>query len=128
MSIRDQLDQFRSQLPACNVVAYADLSTGMILCSSTRAKVPQEQLDLLCQTATDLLTGDMALQVAAAVTNGPDQIMQTALVFDGPNVEMFLRLSSHPTEALCCDCSTDIDLQDLGRSARALLLAMAAAS
>lgn len=124
MAIRDQLDKLCRQFPACNVVAYADLTTGMVLCSSVRLKLPQEQLDELCRSAADLLTGQLALLFARHLAPVDGTCVQTAVLIDQHSVELFLRTPAQPTEALCCHCSSQIDLADFAQAAHVALVAI----
>ena len=57
MHIRDQINRLCDAFPACRIVAYVDLGTGMVLCSNSQGRLPQELLDDLGATAVDLLTG-----------------------------------------------------------------------
>jgi hypothetical protein len=115
VTILDQLDRLCAQFPACNVVAYTDLTTGMVLGSGSRQRPPQEQLDHLCQTAADLLD--------ICVGQG---LVQTAIMVDGDTVGVFLRSAGQPTEALCCDCTTAIDIAAFANAATAALTAIVA--
>ena len=111
MSILAELTDLCAAFPACRAVAYCDLMTGMVLCSSTRIKTPQEQLDQLGQTATDLLDSDFMLA-------GPTQ---NAVLVQGGDIWLVLRSATQPTEALCCECSLDIDLDRLLHHAARIL-------
>lgn len=109
-------------------MAYADLTTGMVLCSSVRLKLPQEQLDELCRTAADLLTGELAVLFAQDLAPVDETCVQTAVLIDQHNVELFLRTPAQPAEALCCHCSSHIDLSDFAQAAHITLLAISVES
>ncbi len=55
MTILHQLDELRTGLPGTEVVAYVDLSAGMVLGWSSAMVQPQEWLDALCLTASEIL-------------------------------------------------------------------------
>lgn len=97
----------------------------MVMGFSTRLKLPQEQLDQLCQTAVDLLTGDIASQFLAGST---ETIVQSAVLIDGNNVELFFRSAIHPAEVLCCDCTTQIDIRKFTETAQYVLAIITEAS
>lgn len=122
MYIRDQIDKLCEEFPACRIVAYADLATGMVLCSNSQARLPQEQLDDLCATAVDLLTGQMAARFMQTILGNPGDAVQTALLIEGHCVEVFLRTSPRSTEGLCCDCTAQINLPDFTKAAHDLLV------
>lgn len=107
MAVRDGLDHLRTRFPGCSVVAFADLSTGMVFVASTRDKIAQERLDALCISAGDHLCGAVASSLAGGVFAAQDGPMQ-ALSFDNCSVMGFVRSPIAPQEALCfiCDPAT----------------------
>ncbi len=127
MVIRDELERLCARFPACNVVAFTDLTTGMVLCYNAGSKLPQEQLDDLCQTAAALLDGQMAATFGAQLAGPAGPAVQTVLLVDGKNVELFLRAGAQPAEALCCNCTTQIELSAFVRAAGDVLAAIAGA-
>lgn len=101
VKISEQLAAFRERVPGCFVVVFADLSTGMVLASSSAEKMPQEKLDALCMDACDALKGVQTAAVAEAVFDkempAPDVAVQTA----GETIKCFVRPPEHVEEALC---------------------------
>lgn len=107
MAAAEQIDALRGRFPSCEVLAYADLGTGMVLYASTRRHRPQEDLDQLCEMAADLTIGPTARGLL-----GPGLVtapVQTAVVLAAGRVELFLRPAAS-AEVLCCECGGDIDL------------------
>jgi hypothetical protein len=105
MSVAESLGAVITAYPQARVVAFADLSSRMILASQGRDDVTQEHLDRLCQQARASFDDPMfALSVEAfgephgAMVVGPD------------NLRVFLRSETEPADALCCICDHSIDL------------------
>lgn len=105
MSVADSLEAVIAAFPQTRVVAFADLSSRMILASQGRDDVNQEHLDRLCQQARSSFDDPLfALSVEAfgephgAMVVGPD------------SVRVFLRSETEPADALCCICDHSIDL------------------
>lgn len=109
MTVGDRLDRFRARFPGCFVVAFADLSTGMVLADSSGAKTVQEQLDALCHSATDSLNGNIAQQLPGAglATNS---MPQHAVALSGGEMACFLRSPTVENEALCILCDPQMPL------------------
>jgi hypothetical protein len=72
MGIADQLTAMRRDFPACRVATFADLSSGLVLFTSTSRRLPQERLDALCARARALLL-DPPGRTGAALLGGPAQ-------------------------------------------------------
>lgn len=121
MSIAARLDGLRHEVPGCEALAFADLSTGLVLCSSSGQKRPQEWFDHLCQTAMDLLDGDFARQASVMLCVDRASEMRQAIQIVHRELRLFLRSEVAPNEALCCVCETDVAVDDLAARARALL-------
>jgi hypothetical protein len=87
------------------IVAFADLSSRMILTSAGPLSTTQEHLDRLCNQARACFDDPLfSLSVEAfgephgAVVMGPD------------GLRLFLRSDVEPADALCCICDPGIDL------------------
>ncbi|MCR8725021.1 hypothetical protein [Frigidibacter sp. ROC022] len=110
----DQLDTVREALPGCSVVAFADLSAGLVLCVSATRRPAQEVLDRLCDMANDLLNGAAAQSAVRVLHPGPDDPavapVDRAIAMPAGQSYLFLRSASDPVEALCCIGSTAMDL------------------
>lgn len=108
--IADELDALCDSFEGCRVLAFADLSTQMILVTNASASLQREALDDLCAEAACLLTGkgNPALGTTAA---------QSAMVLGKTEARIFVRAASEPQDALCCICSPEADIAGLTRAA-----------
>lgn len=105
MGVTDSLGAVVKAFPQARLVAFADLSSRMILSSSGTLNMTQEHLDNLCNQARTCFDDPLfSLSVEAfgephgAVVMGPDSI------------RVFLRSEAEPADALCCICDHSIDL------------------
>lgn len=121
MSVADRLNGLRDEVPGCEALAFADISTGLVLCASSEQKKPQEWFDQICQAAMELLDGEFARQASGLISaDGTTGARQAIQMVDG-ELRLFLRSESAPNEALCCVCATDVSVDDLAERARVLL-------
>lgn len=107
------LDRLRREFPACRLAAFADLSTGMVLSTSTDMPVAQERLDRLCATAVELLDGESAARVSRATGKQNAGWLSHAMTIDGGEIGVFVRSGKEPRDALCCLCDAAGDLDAL---------------
>jgi hypothetical protein len=114
MAIADELNELREEFEGCNLVAFADLSSKMVLLTSSSKKIPQENLDHLCAEAATLFKG------AAAQLNR-DAAPITAMAVDGDKSNIYLRNEAGSDDVLCCVCDRDVDLTAFLASAQARL-------
>lgn len=105
MGVAESLGAVVKAFPQARLVAFADLSSRMILSSSGTLSTTQEHLDKLCDQARASFDDPLfSLSVEAfgephsAVVAGPD------------NVRVFMRSESEPADAICCICDHSIDL------------------
>lgn len=93
--------------PKARVVAFADLTSSMILASQGAEDITQEHLDALCKQARASFDDPLfALSVEAfGEPHG-------ALVVGEDGVRVFLRSESEQADALCCICEHGIDLTE----------------
>ena len=120
MDVTEKLDAMRSELPGCSLVAFTDLGSRLVLCSSAAAKPGQEELDRLSELAQIMLDGVMAESAGPLLeTGGGDTRAGTAMLVSGVDAKVFLRSPGDTPEALVCVCAPDADLRkvvDCGRS------------
>ena len=110
----DELDTLLSGSAGCQTIAFADLSAQMILVTDTASNLPREKLDRLCRQAVGVL----------GVNGRPvlgDLPGQTAVVADPSGLNVFLRASDEPDDALCCVCTPEVDLDKFVADATACL-------
>ena len=107
--MREKLDSLRTRFTGCSIVAFADLSTGLVFAASTREKTDQERLDALCHEARDVLCGPVAKTMAETGFPSRQEPMH-AVSFGAGRLSLFVRTLSQPQEALCfvCDPNTSV--------------------
>lgn len=110
VSIKEDFADFLRQFPACSVVAFADLSTGMILAADTRERLAQEKLDSLCNSALQALTGRVSTAIAKAGAQKGEQAVNKCAVGYKDRLECYIRAPASADEALCLVLATDCDL------------------
>ncbi|MGB7242119.1 MAG: hypothetical protein WBC93_08550 [Sulfitobacter sp.] len=112
--VSDELDALRGQFSACKTIAFADLSTGMILMTNGDASVERNSLDRLCTEAALLLSKIGQPQFGDLDAN-------TAIAGMQNQIRVFLRAPSEPNDALCCIGTHELDLAAFLPQARACL-------
>ncbi len=105
MGVADSLGAVIKAYPQTRVVAFADLSSRMVLASQGRDDVTQEHLDRLCQQARASF-GDPLFNLSVEAFGEP----HGAMVVGPDSLRVFLRSESEPADALCCICDHSIDL------------------
>ena len=105
MGVVEQVQAVAKAYPQARVVAFADLSSRMILCSAGSEDLNQEPLDRLCRDAMAIF--DDPLSALAIEAFGDPQ---GALVIDGDSVRVFVRSEVEAMDVLCCICDPAIDL------------------
>ena len=110
MNIAERLDSMRKAFPAFSTLAYADISTGMILYASAESELRQEHLDALCATAVEMLQGAAATQVAQALGAEDAGDIHEAIIMEPGEIGIFLKSTCNPADALCCVGRPSIDL------------------
>ena len=110
----DALDALHNKFAGCETVAFADLSTQMILVTNSDTQYRRETLDMLCAEAA----------LALGTRNKPmlgDQAGDAAFVATRNQLRIFLRASQEPSDVLCCVCAPDIDVAGFLSDARPCL-------
>lgn len=102
----DELDSLRDTHAGCETLAFADLSTQMILVTDTNSRLPREALDALCAQAAKLLGS----KGKVALGENPGTL---ALLANKSSVRVFLRASDEPNDVLCCVCAPNVDVDKL---------------
>jgi hypothetical protein len=101
----DSLAALVKAYPEARVVAFADLSSQMILASQGTQMVTQEYLEHLCGEARRSFD-DPLFSLTLEAFSEP---RASVIVGDG-SVKVFLRSEVEPADALCCICGYGIDL------------------
>lgn len=119
MTVAEQLDEMRSSLAGCSLVAFTDLSSQLVLCTSAATKPVQEELNALSQAANLALNGAIAMGAAQVWSN--EAPAETAMLLTGSEARVFLRASGSQNEALICVCAPDSALDVVVETARSTL-------
>lgn len=98
----DELDALLDDFEGCTALAFADLSTRMILVTDSRSNLRREALDTLCAEAAVLL-GAKSQPILA------DRPSNTATVSTPTEMRVFLRAEADPNDVLCCICGPKVD-------------------
>ncbi|MDX8346532.1 hypothetical protein SLH49_00925 [Cognatiyoonia sp. IB215446] len=110
----DALDTLQSDFAGCETLAFADLSTQMILVTNSATTLPRETLDALCTEAA------LTLGTKGKIAIGSDK-STTAIVAGQDQLRVFLRAESEPSDVLCCVCQPDVNIAGFLPAARACL-------
>lgn len=105
MSVADSLGAVVKAFPQAKLVAFADLSSRMILSTAGSLRTTQEHLDQLCSQARASFD-DPLFSLSVEAFGEP----HGAVVIGHDNVRLFLRSESEPADAICCICEPAIDL------------------
>lgn len=120
MKIGDRLEDFRTRFSECTIVAFADVSTRMVLAASTQSKTTQEALDRLCQRAVDRLNSEDASSIALALSEASPQITY-ALELANPAVECYVRSPLSEEEVVCLHLTHIQDIRAMAAAAQDML-------
>ena len=98
----NELDALRDKFDGCRTLAFADLSTQMILVTDSSSDLRREALDALCYEAALLL----GAKGKPAIGNRPVNI---AAVADRSATRVFVRATQNTNDVLCCICGPKVD-------------------
>lgn len=112
--VAEKLDELTTQFKACDMVAFADTGTKMVLVTDSHSEHAREVLDELCAEA-DVTLG---APDAAPLGQHPAEI---AIKSSTRETRIFLRSRSEPTDVLCCICQPGINLPEFLVEARRCL-------
>lgn len=105
MGVAESLGSVVKAFPQARLVAFADLSSRMILSSAGPMSVTQEHLDRLCDQARASFD-DPLFSLSVEAFGEP----HGAVVMGVDSLRLFLRSDTEPADALCCICDPGIDL------------------
>ena len=103
--MNESLGAVAKAFPQARLVAFADLSSRMILSSAGSLATTQEHLDRLCDQARASFD-DPLFSLSVEAFGEP----RGAVVMGADAVRVFLRSDTEPSDALCCICDHSIDL------------------
>ena len=118
MKIQDQLKQTLDTTPDLNLVAFGDLSSGLILNWSARTPCPREVLDLLGEKAAACF----ALLPSGTVTSGSGA---TVIHFTERESRIFARHPAGPDDVICAVSAPGAPLEPLLRATSQLATVIA---
>ncbi|WP_342077736.1 hypothetical protein [Yoonia sp. SS1-5] len=110
----DDLDALKGNFSGCDTLAFADLSTQMILVTNSDTTYRRESLDKLCAEAAMALGTDKNPAFGDSPSNA-------AFVATKDQLRIFLRAPAEPTDVLCCVCAPDVDVAAFLSDARPCL-------
>ncbi|WP_137109781.1 hypothetical protein [Rhodobacter sp. SY28-1] len=105
MGVAESLGAVVKAFPQARLVAFADLSSRMILTSAGPMVTTQEHLDRLCNQARTCFD-DPLFALSVEAFGEP----HAAVVMGPSGLRLFLRSEAEPADALCCICDPGIDL------------------
>ena len=105
MAVSDHLGAVVKAYPQARIVAFADLSSRMVLASHGNQAVTQEKLDALCDQAR-IAFDDPLFSLSVEAFGEP----HAAVVMAVDGEQDFLRSESEPADALVCVCDQTNDL------------------
>ena len=112
--VADALDALQDKFSGCDTIAFADLSTQMILVTNTTTSHRREALDNLCAEAALTLGTSRKMSIGTAPST-------TAVVVGPEQLRVFLRAEKEPTDVLCCVFQPGLDVAAFLPEARACL-------
>lgn len=127
MDVTAELDGLRERIDGCDLAAYADTSSRMMLCSSAAAPRAQEELDRLAGAAAELLGGATG-EGAGTVWSSEDapELPALAVAMTASEMRVFLAAPDDRSEALILVCRAEADLDQALGAARSALAGLAA--
>lgn len=112
--VTEDLDALHSKFPQCETIAFADLSTDMILITNSAAPQTREALNALCADAAKSLG-------KPGSPNFGEGESDVAMIATRDQLTIFLRAADEPTDVLCCVCKPDLDVAAFLTAARPTL-------
>lgn len=127
MDVSQTLEALRGDLVGCDLVAFADLSSSMVLSSSSLSTYAQEDMDRLSANAVTVLNGAIA-EGGLPMVGEEDTAVHVAMTLDSEASILFLRAQASPNEALICVLAPSADLATAIRKGQDALKEMATAA
>lgn len=105
------MKQLLDATPGIGLLAYGDLSSGLILNSASRTPCPREVLDLLGEKAATSFSRLFPEHLArTAEASGSSA---TIIHFTEQNAQIFARSPGNPEDLVCAVCDPGAELQPL---------------
>ena len=106
--VQKALNAVCEKFDGCETLAYADLSTKLVLATNDTAPQSRDALNELCVQATTILNGG-----------------HIGVVGTGKEFRLFLRDSQEPSEGLICVCTVSADVASILPAVQACLTDLA---
>lgn len=108
MDVVKELDAMRGRIGGCDLAAFVDLSSGMVLCTSADSAPAQEFLDALPEAAATLLQGPMIADVRPMAGGG--DVGTAAVTITAEEVRVYVRSQTEAPEAMVLICPPEADV------------------
>jgi hypothetical protein len=105
VAVAETLGAVVKAFPQAKLVAFADLSSRMILTTAGPMSITQEHLDRLCDQARASFD-DPLFSLSVEAFGEP----HGSIVMGTDGLRLFLRSDTEPADAICCICDHSIDL------------------
>jgi hypothetical protein len=116
VALVDSLKSVVTEYPQARLVAFADMSSRMVLCSAGGEDLTQESFDALCRDAVAGFAEPLSSLATEAFGDA-----YGAITIDPGGVKLFLRSEVQSDDVLCCICDHSIDLDAFVARIRATL-------
>ncbi len=117
MTVSEQLDALRADIPGCVLAAFGDVAAQLVLRSSADSPWSQEKLDDLCRTGARQFALSDALTGFRAAPEG----MREAIVATRRDVRVFVAAPAPAGDILCCVCRSSAQTGQVVHKARTAL-------
>ncbi len=122
MNIAERLETIRQTTPGCELIAFGDLGTRLVLRSSAVSQPPQEYLDQLCAQADHGF--DLQDALASQVSPHPETVPEV-MVITAQEIRIYIRSKTADqdtaSDAILCVCDSAITAKALVAPAITLL-------
>lgn len=109
MTIAEQIENLRTSLPGCSLVAFGDAKAQLILRSSQRQAIHREQLDQLCEEAADCFTLMAIATEYCGLSDGSSAKKHDAIVMTNSDAKIFVKTNQNEADFLCLVCDLPFD-------------------
>lgn len=111
MTLQDRMKRLLDDTPGLNLVAFGDLSSGLVLNSVSKTACPREVLDLLCEKAVDCFA--MLGPDALSSPDDPGIFGRAVIHFDERGTQVFARQPANPDDVICAMCEPGTALEPM---------------
>jgi len=120
MSVSEILNDCRTAIPDCQLVAFIDLDASMVLSVSSVSKQRQERLDALSASASRLFSMPRVFLAGWLADNG-NSSPQVAIVLSMAETTAYVRSETEPREVLCLCGSPNSPVDAMIKAARSVM-------